>query len=55
LVGPVITATAALLATLRLHRAVWANERYWFTTWRWGKVALAMLLMGWVLKLTSVA
>ncbi len=55
LIGPVVSAIAALSATMRLHRALWANERYWFTTWRWGKVAAAMLLMGWVLKLTIVA
>jgi hypothetical protein len=26
------------------------NHRYWFTTWRWGRVAAAMLLVGAVLK-----
>jgi hypothetical protein len=55
LIGPVVCASAALSATMRLRRALWANERYWFTTWRWGKVAAAMLLMGWVLKLAMLA
>ncbi len=55
LVAPVVSAIAALSATMRMHRAFWANERYWFTTWRWGKIAAALLLMGWVLKLMMVA
>ena len=50
LVGPVVIAIATLSVAMRLHRAIWANQRYWFTTWRWGKVAAAMLLIGWVLK-----
>jgi hypothetical protein len=50
LVGPVCAAVALLCALNRLHRALWANHRYQFTTWRWGKVAAAMLLMGAVLK-----
>jgi hypothetical protein len=55
IVGPVVFSIAALFATVRLGRAVWANERYWFTTWRWGKVVAALLLMGWVLKLAVAA
>jgi len=50
-VGPVITAVALLCAIGRLHRALWLNHRYRFTTWRWGRVAAAVLLMGVVLKL----
>ena len=52
LIGPFVTALAVLLGLGRLHRAVWANHRYWFTTWRWGKVAAAMLLVGVVMKLS---
>ncbi len=55
LVGPVVIAIAVLSATLRAHRALWVNERYWFTTWRWGKIVAAMLLMGWILKLAMAA
>jgi hypothetical protein len=51
LVGPLVTALAVLLGLRRLHRALWVNHRYWFTTWRWAKVAAAMLLVGVVLKL----
>jgi hypothetical protein len=52
LVGPFITAVAVLCGLNRLHRALWLNHRYRFTTWRWGKVVAAMLLMAWVMKLT---
>jgi hypothetical protein len=52
LVGPFVTALAVLLGLGRLHRALWENHRYWFTTWRWGKVLGAMLLIGFVMKLS---
>jgi hypothetical protein len=55
LIGPFVTALAVLLGLGRLHRALWVNHRYWFTTWRWGKVAAAMLLIGAVLKVTMPA
>ena len=51
LVGQVVAAIALLCAIGRLHRAVWVNHRYRFTTWRWGRVAAALLLVGLVLKL----
>ena len=51
LVGPIVAAVALLCALGRLHRALWVNHRYWFTTWRWGKVLGAMLLIGTVLKI----
>ena len=55
LVGPTVTAIAVLCAVLRLQRAVWLNHRYWFTTWRWGKVAASLLLIGLVLKMAVTA
>lgn len=55
LMGPFVTAMAVLLGLGRLHRAIWVNHRYWFTTWRWGKVMAAMLLIGAVLKVTMTA
>jgi hypothetical protein len=51
LIGPFVAAVAMLCALGRLHRALWANHRYWFTTWRWGRIAVVLLLMGLVLKL----
>jgi hypothetical protein len=52
LIGPFITALAVLIGLGRLHRAVWVNQRYWFTTWRWGKVLASMMVIGAVLKLS---
>lgn len=50
LVGPFVTAVAVLFGLGRLHRALWVNHRYWFTTWRWGRVAVALMVVGAVLK-----
>jgi hypothetical protein len=55
LLGPFIAALAALFALGRLHRAVWVNHRYWFTTWRWGRVVAAMMLMGCLLKFAMLS
>ena len=55
LVGPFVAAVALLFALSRLHRALWINHRYRFTTWRWGRIAAVLLLMGVVLKLTMPA
>ena len=52
LLGAVGTAFAVLAALSRLHRAFWNTDRYRFTAWRWGRVVLAMVLIGWVLKLS---
>ncbi len=46
LLGPFVTALAVLLALGCLHRALWGNHRYRFTTWRWGRVLAAILLVG---------
>ncbi len=51
IVGPMVIALAALSAIGRAHRAAWQNHRYHFTTWRWGRVAFCLLLLGGVLKL----
>jgi len=53
--GPVIIAFAALCALWRAHRALWLNHRYQFTTWRWGRVVLGLLLFGLVLKVALPA
>lgn len=52
IVGPVVIALCVLAAVGRLHTAVCENHRYWFTTWKWGRVAMAVWLMGVVIKLT---
>jgi hypothetical protein len=51
-VGPLVAATALLCALGRLRRALWVNHRYRFTTWRWGRVAAAMLVISAVFKLS---
>ncbi len=51
LFGPFVGATALLCALGRLHRAFFANHHYRFTTWRWGRIAVALMLIGALLKL----
>lgn len=51
IIGPFLSAGALLCAFGRLRRALWINQRYQFTTWRWGRVAAALLVMGALLKL----
>lgn len=50
-VQPVVIALAVLCAVRRMARALWNNERYWFTTWRWAQVLGGLMLMGLVMKL----
>jgi hypothetical protein len=54
-VGPIATGLTLLSALGRLHRAVFVNHRYRFTTWRWGRVVAGVLMAGAVLKLTTMA
>lgn len=49
-VGPVVAAAAVLVGLRRLHTAVWCNARYQFTTWRWGRVAVGLMVVGGMLK-----
>jgi hypothetical protein len=51
LVGPFASAVAILCVLGRLHRALWLNHRYRFTTWRWGRIAAAFVLFGLVMKM----
>lgn len=53
LVGPVVFALAVVFAVARLDRALRINHRYRFTTWRWGGLAAALVLMGLILKLAT--
>jgi hypothetical protein len=50
IVGHLIAALATLSATGRLRRALWFNHRYQFTSWRWGRAMVALLLVGATLK-----
>ena len=38
----------------RLHRAVLANHRYRFTSWRWGRVVIGTLIFGALLKAATI-
>jgi hypothetical protein len=53
IVGPVVVAIALLVSAERIHRAVWVNHRYWFTTRRWGRIAASLFVIGTVLKLAT--
>jgi hypothetical protein len=53
IVGPMIIALAVVSALGRAHRAGLQNHRYHFTTWRWGRAAVVLLLIGLLLKLAS--
>ncbi len=55
IVGLVSTASAALFAVSRLQQALLRNERYRFTTRRWGKVMVGLVLLGLVMKLVATA
>lgn len=50
-VGAVVAAFAVLVAISRLTRAIWQNERYRFTAWRWARLAVPLLLIAVMLKL----
>jgi hypothetical protein len=50
-VGQVTVALAAWCGLLRLHRAIWRNHRYRFTTWRWARVGFLLLVLGGAMKI----
>ena len=50
IVGPFVAAVALLCTLARLRRAMWENQRYRFTAWRWGRVVVVLLLVGSVTK-----
>ena len=51
LAGLFALALCAASAVTRARRAVALNHRYHFTTWRWGRRLLLVLLFGYALKL----
>ena len=56
--GPGITqgvmlALCGLAAALRAHRALFRNQRYRFTTWRWGRGLVVLLWIGVCLQLVA--
>lgn len=53
IVSPMVVAIALLVSAERIHRAVWVNHRYWFTTFGCGRVVAALLMIGLMLKLAA--
>lgn len=51
--GPVLMVAVFQLSVARLHRAISLNHRYRFSTWRWGRVVLLLLMVGAVLKMLT--
>jgi hypothetical protein len=49
-----VVAIALLVSAERIHRAVWVNHRYWFTTLRWGRAVAVLIAIGLVLKIAVV-
>jgi uncharacterized protein (DUF486 family) len=49
-VGMVVVVVCVLAALSRLHTAACANHQYYFTTWRWGKLAAGLMVVGAVMK-----
>lgn len=52
-VGSLTLALCVLFGVRRCVRALWRNERYQFTTWRWGRPLAALLAVGAALKLAA--
>ena len=47
---PMAGAILGLNGLMRLHSALYVNHRYRFTTWRWGRVAILLVLVGAAMK-----
>ena len=53
LAGAVAVSLLVVVAARRSHRAILRNERYWFTTWRWGLALAGLAAVGAATKLTT--
>ena len=52
--GPLLVAACLWFAVKRLFEAIFTNQRYRFTTWRWGRPVAGLVLIGALLKLALV-
>jgi hypothetical protein len=52
--GELAIAIATFVALPRMLKAWTRNERYSFSTWRWGRVVVALILVGVALKIALV-
>lgn len=48
---PTAMAILVLAGMVRVHRAVWRNHRYRFTTWRVARVLAVLMVVGLALKI----
>jgi hypothetical protein len=55
IVGAFLVAFCTVAAVHRIRLALGANHRYYFTTWRWGRIGLALLLFAYALKWATLA
>jgi hypothetical protein len=53
LVGAVAVSLLVAIAARRSLKAILRNERYWFTTWRWGLALAGMAAVRAATKLTT--
>ena len=53
-VGCVLVAVVSLVAVRRMARAIWRNERYWFSTVRWGRVVATLIFLAIAIKVAIV-
>ena len=53
LVGTVIAALSIMFALRRAYLAVFCNERYRFTTWRWGVPLASLVALGALIKVLA--
>jgi hypothetical protein len=49
--GVLVVAAALCIAIGGVWRAVFHNNQYQFTTWRWGRFFVALILLGAMMKL----
>ena len=53
LVGTVVEALSIMFALRRAYLAVFCNERYRFTTWRWGVPLASLVALGALIKVLA--
>lgn len=53
LVGAVALSFLGVIAARRSHRAIFRNERYCFTIWRWGLALAGLVAVGAATKLVT--
>ena len=47
----VVAGLGTLIAVSRLRQAIWENQRYRFSLWKWGRAVAVLVLFGMAMKL----